>query len=45
MGRRGEGMAGYLIALAVAVALLLPVFWRVLEAVRDMMDRFLGAIR
>jgi hypothetical protein len=45
MRQRGEGMAGYLIALGVAAALLLPVFWQTLGAVRDLMLRFLEAIR
>jgi hypothetical protein len=42
---RGMGTADYLIALGVAAALLLPVFWQALGAVRDLMLRFLEAIR
>jgi hypothetical protein len=42
---RGMGMADYLVALGVVAALLLPVFWQALGAVRDLMLRFLDAIR
>jgi hypothetical protein len=42
---RGMGMADYLTALGVVAALLLPVFWQALGAVRDLMLRFLEAIR
>jgi len=42
--QRGEGMAGYLIALLVAAAILLPVLWQLLWAVRDLVVRFMGSL-
>lgn len=44
-GQRGEGMAGYMIALLVVAAVLLPVLYQLLGAVRDLVVRFMEALR